>query len=596
MNVELATAEAGLSMDCQVSFRLACGLDRQFGGTKVETPNFKPQCVVGWRQHLGERQQMFADLNASALNVGALFPATRFTVPIYQREYAWTLSEVKDFWSDLQAALSSGDSTESYFLGLLILTDEHGRQQVVDGQQRILTLTLLIAALRNQAKAAGRAALADKLQSDFLYAVNYESDELEPRIKLSGDVDNLTLNSILQGKSPDAANDFFSMRIREAFDFLSTSLSNDVRPDPFKRLGGWAEFISSRLFFAVFVHPDPASAYRVFEAINTRGAGLTTADLLKNFVLSQVPRGQQASVYERWKGIADQFSHDGGTSFVQYIRHVVTPKSGYVLPRDLFDYLARRGRYSMAAGMAPMELVTSLEEKLPLYSQMIDPEVGGPADEGLLPIFGALNQISVITVRPLMISISELTDSVGPANELLKLVVRRIVVGNLGTGNIERRFSEAAKRLRETSDWNSVYADLSDLNPRREEFEAQIWRRSFNKSVLAFLRRSIIQRTTTPTQDGALHLIRIRNAPGWGGFNEEELSYWINTLGNTFLSTAERRPADANTWTGFKARLLPFAAEGEEQDLLKDEVAWNANSVGRFGEALANAAGDVWYA
>ena len=538
---------------------------------------------------------MFAELNASALNVGALFPATRFTVPIYQREYAWSLSEVKDFWSDLKGALNSSAGPESYFLGLLILTDEGGRQQVVDGQQRILTLTLLIAALRNQARLAGRMALADKLQSDYLFAVNYETDELEPRIRLSGDVDNLTLNAILESRPSGGHDDSFSVRIDEAYDYLSVSLAADVASDPFKKLGAWAEFVSSRLFFAVFVHPDPASAYRVFEAINTRGAGLTTADLLKNFVLSQVAVSHQSRIYERWKGIADQFSQDGGTSFVQYIRHVVTPHSGYVLPRDLFDYLAKRGRYVHSNAPAPLELVSSLEEKLPLYTQMIDPEVGGPAEEGLLPVFGALNQLSVITVRPLLIVIAEQGNSVNAGTELLKLVVRRIVVGNLGTGNIERRFSEAAKALRESRNWAGVYSSLSDLNPRREEFVAQIARRSFNKSVLAFLRASIIQGVPTPSQIGALHLIRVRNAPEWGGFDEEQLSYWLNTLGNTFFSTLERRPQDANTWAGFKARVLPYEAHGEWRQRLEGERSWSADSVERVGREMADVAGDVWY-
>lgn len=537
---------------------------------------------------------MFADLNASALNVGALFPATRFTVPIYQREYAWSISEVRDFWTDLQSTLTSGQAGESYFLGLIILTEDDGRQHVVDGQQRILTLTLLIAAMRNQARLAGRAALADKLQSDFLYAVNYSTDELEPRIRLAGDVDNSTLNRILEGEQLVDQGDEFSRRIIEAYNFLYESLVRDAVSDPFRRLGAWAEFVSSRLFFAVFVHPDPGSAYRVFEAINTRGAGLTTADLLKNYVLSQVAPGQQLSVYERWKSVADQFSADGGTSFVQYIRHVVTPISGYVLPRDLFDYIARRGKFMDARAPMPLELLALLEEKLPLYSQMVDPEVGGPAPEALLPVFSALNQLSVITVRPLLLAIAELPDSVEAATDLLKLVVRRIVVGNLGTGNIERRFSEAARALKSSADWRAIRNELADLNPRLEDFVGQIARRSFNKSVLAFLRRSVVQRTTTPRPDGALHLVRIRNAPDWGGFDEEQLSYWLNTLGNTFLSDLERRPPEANTWEGFKRTLLTHEAEGEWRVELEEVEGWSAQMVEQVGRRLAEVAGDVW--
>jgi hypothetical protein len=537
---------------------------------------------------------MLNELTASAVNAGALFSNSRFEVPLYQREYSWTLDEIKEFWADLQHAKQS--ESESYFLGLVILTENNGIYQVVDGQQRMLTLTLLVVALRDEAKKSGREALAEKLQSDFLTAINYKTDVMEQRVTLSGELDSTTLDRVIAGNiDQNLPEEDLSRRLLIAFDNLKQWLRTDVSRDPFKKLGEWAEFITGRLYFAVFTHPDKASAYRVFEAINTRGRSLTTADLLKNFLLSQVGHGEQKNAYERWQRVSQQFDSDSGVSYVQYIRHVVTVRAGYILPKELYDYLARRGSFKAADPPPPLDLLKELEDRLPLYSQMIDPTIGGPADEEMLKVYRAFNQLSVITVRPILLALFDLPNSLEASKALLRLVVRRIVVGNLGTGSVERRFGEAAKDLFRNKDWDRVWRSFVELNPAQDDFSSQLSRRSFNKTVLAFLRKSVVAGTITPVENGALHLIRVKSSDAWGGFDDDELSYWINTIGNTLLTRGERRSKDAVDWPAFKRTMLPDAVDGEFIDELCLRDVWNANSVEEEGRRIANLASAVWY-
>jgi hypothetical protein len=175
---------------------------------------------------------------------------------------------------------------------------------------------------------------------------------------------------------------------------------------------------------------------------------------------------------------------------------------------------------------------------------------------------------------------------------VLQLVVRRIVVGNLGTGNVERRFGEAARNVHETRRWNVLQADLGDLNPTRDQFVDQVRTRSFNKGVLTFLRRSILAETTTPDAPGILHFIWTRQ---WIDVGEEELAFWNATIGNTFLSKLDRRPKGAADWEGFKQYLLPTAIEGEWTNRLSEISDWNADAVEELGDRLAEVAGGVWY-
>ena len=236
-----------------------------------------------------------------------------------------------------------------------------------------------------------------------------------------------------------------------------------------------------------------------------------------------------------------------------------------------------------------------LEKHLPLYVQMVNPTLAGPADPEALRIFAALNSLGVIAVRPILLAIADVPSSLDGMKYVLQLVVRRIVVGNLGTGNVERRFGEAAKKVHDAGEWRSLIADLKDLNPRSDEFVGQLRKRSFNKGVLAFLRRSILAKTIVPDSKGVLHFIWTRQAPEQNGMSEEDGSFWASTIGNAFLSDLDRRPKGAVDWDGFKQHLLPSAIDGEWVDELRGINEWDANAVEKMGGKLAEVAGAVWY-
>ena len=97
----------------------------------------------------------FGNTNAAASTAGVLFSSNTFEVPQFQREFSWQQDEIEDFWSDLSSNIGSA----SYFLGLVILTDEEDRKQVVNGQQKIVAVTLLANALFHEALRRERKAL-----------------------------------------------------------------------------------------------------------------------------------------------------------------------------------------------------------------------------------------------------------------------------------------------------------------------------------------------------------------------------------------------------------------------------------------------------
>lgn len=540
---------------------------------------------------------MKTPLKASSTTIGEFFSNSRFLVPQYQREYSWQKDEVRDFYSDLQGSIEN----DTYFLGLVILTQESvDKNEVVDGQQRIVTLSLLCTALYFEAVRRKRQALADKIRADFLEAIDYETDKSFPRVVLSDQKDHATFEKIQKTgeiQKNISENDTISYRISEAFKEVKRLIAEDISSDPFKKLGRWTEFLTNRVYFAVFIHPDKSSAYQVFEVINTRGRDLTTADLLKSYVLSQMPDDEKEETYRRWRDLSQAYAVEGSSNtFVQFIRHSVTVSGGHILPRALFSYLAGRERFSKPAPPTPSELLHRLEQDHPRYQQIIDPSLAGPASYTSLLAYAAFNDLGVMTMRPVMLALGGHDNELEGLNFALSIVVRRIVVGNLGTGNVERRFSEAAREFNETQDLNVLRGELSDLSPSKDEFVDRISSRPMSKSVLSFIRRSIIQETKTPEQSGVLHFIWPRKTESWERIDPEKDDRFGRTLTNTFLSELQKRPSEAtDNWESFKRALLAHPVKGEWIDELSEIHTWCPEEAEVLSKKLAVKAAEIWF-
>lgn len=524
------------------------------------------------------RPGLTAQLNAKSNTGRELFSSSRFSIPIYQREYAWSENEYQALWEDLRGGLAD----DGYFLGLIILTqDASGTKEVVDGQQRILSISLLAAALRDRSHADGRTVLASEIERDFLKTLDLDNDAQVPRISFSDTDDAAIFASIINGslaedqKHPMAA----------AYRYFVAELDEDLGDDGFKRLGAWTRFLQEGLYFAVFTHPDSSSAYTVFEVVNTRGRNLADGDLLKNSLLRITPDNQRRDIYTRWSRLAAQFDDYHENSFVQFIRHVAMLDRGYILPKELH----RRVTRGTDADLLP-NLIDDLETHLDLYLQILDPSIGGPASDEASRAFSGFNVLGVSAVRPLLLALGP--DAEDGFQQALKVTLQIACAGSLGGVNLERRFSEAATSAKNDDEWLPA---LRLVAPTREEFVTSLPRRKLRKAVLQLLHRSIVQATALPSEDGHLQMIRPPVAPGWDHFADEEFTEAGMTLGNGLLTEKARRPKDCLTWGAVKTSLLPSALDPQEVALLAQLSEWTVTEVRSNGSRLAEMAADVWY-
>ena len=124
---------------------------------------------------------MRSTFNSQTLNLTQLFSVGRLTIPDYQRRYAWRVDvELEDFWNDLKNV----SKQDPYFMGVIILSEDGGRYEVVDGQQRLISLTLLGCAIARIANEQRQQLVADTINESILLVSDFEVGKKVPRISL----------------------------------------------------------------------------------------------------------------------------------------------------------------------------------------------------------------------------------------------------------------------------------------------------------------------------------------------------------------------------------------------------------------------------
>lgn len=250
-----------------------------------------------------------------------------FTIPLYQRPYAWTTEQAGELIEDLITALGDAkepiDQVNPYFLGSIVLIKgDKPDAEVVDGQQRLSTLTILLSALRTLVLTKFANAITKLLyeESDpFLDIPNRYRLTLAERdaaffkeyIQDEGGIANLkNLNSAALSDSQKNIKDnalLFINRLQEFSD------SQRVR------LG---QFIINRCFLVIVSTPDLDSAYRIFSVMNERGLDLSLTDILKAEIIGKIPQEQRKAFTSKWEDIQEELGREVFKDLFTHIRMI----------------------------------------------------------------------------------------------------------------------------------------------------------------------------------------------------------------------------------------------------------------------------------
>ena len=294
----------------------------------------------------------------------------RLEVPRFQRDYAWERHHWADLWEDIEIAQSEG---AYHYLGFVVLQrrgDNH--YAVIDGQQRLTTLSLLVVGAMRVILAKGgpdAAARADVLRASFIGRRDLVTLATSNKLSLNRNNDSFYRTYLTELTPPPKTGLRASERaLAEAADFFEARLRGLEDGAAVART---IEFVAGHLFFTVITVTEELNAYRVFETLNARGVQLSAADLLKNYLFSVVDRGDSHStrlddLEEHWSRILEQLGKD---SLLDFLRTFWNSHYGQVRAPQLY----RTIRSTITEPGAVFELLRALDASVQAYVALRDP-------------------------------------------------------------------------------------------------------------------------------------------------------------------------------------------------------------------------------
>jgi len=272
--------------------------------------------------------------------IGSLLGDKRFLkVPVYQRSFSWTKNEVSDLWDDLQGILYGEE--ENYFLGSMVfISKSDGSLEVVDGQQRLATVSLLLAAIRDGFQSIDDNQRANHIEMQYLCTRDLKTMEAAPRLSLN-EIDNGLFMQVIE-KSIDLAELKALQRNREtvlsnrlltrAYLLLHESIRK--ASDNFKNtefLSSVVEALTDSISCIQIITASEDSAYVLFETLNDRGIDLTLSDMLKNFLFSKAGKRLEETKH-KW---TETVALIGQEYMKTYIRHEWMSRHGQTREKEL---------------------------------------------------------------------------------------------------------------------------------------------------------------------------------------------------------------------------------------------------------------------
>lgn len=403
--------------------------------------------------------------------LGHLLSDTLLTVPKFQRHYSWQEEHVTEYWADVTGAMKAGSP---YFMGSVVLASSDGddRKLIVDGQQRITTTALLLAAARDRLVQLGQVRAAQSVESEHLSDYVLAQEQTVAKLILSPD-DVPTYNAILDStlEPGDKTNVAVAYRLLKTYVDLMAP-----EADTYKSLIELVTYVDKEVQVLLAVASGIPEAYVIFETLNDRGADLTTADLLKNYLFSRSGAGAISHAEAVWTRISAQF--DKPDDFVKFLRHEYMSRAGRVTNRKLYKAIQADIGNSPKAVAAYLNRLESTLSRYIALREPDDPSWSSQSIEVKDSIL-AFRRFGFESSMPLLLAAFAKwshSDATRFVDVVAAWSVRAWFNGTLGGGVAENAFCDAAVDVTEgrASTSQQLLGHFDDLVPDDNAFRQAV--------------------------------------------------------------------------------------------------------------------------
>ena len=411
-------------------------------------------------------------MKASETRLRALLQGQQhYVIPLFQRPYSWQHNDWETLWNDIIETYRFNPAG-GHFLGSIVSKSQPGTPEgvspyiVIDGQQRLTTLSIVIAALRDTISKADPA--AGERIDDLCLINKYAKDEYHYKIRPT-QADRSAYFAVIDGNENFADEEEPSL-IRQAYNFFFDAFgkSADEEDDELLDLAKLELLLLDEVEVVSITLGNDDNEYRIFESLNWKGAPLSQADLLRNYFFMRIPVGQQQTLYDSvW--LRMQAMLDSKT-LADFFRYQYMSSGHFVREKDI--YLKWRGDLDH---LEPDDLAAKMRELAgyaQYYKRLIEPEV--EPDAVVRERLEQLNRWGGQTMYPFVLWLYEgargrnvdATEMSSVLRLIESYLVRRLFCG-IPTAGSNRFFMELAAQTPEGNIVAAVRQALSQPTGRR---------------------------------------------------------------------------------------------------------------------------------
>jgi hypothetical protein len=441
---------------------------------------------------------------------------------------------------------------------------------VVDGQQRLATTAIMLAAIRDYLQSRDKM-IADSVGSEFLTVIDRSSRAVVPRLRLNLD-DNDFFRAKLSGSGPvpealKVSHRLLEDAFTEARDQVHNIVAGFGEKDHGDILNGWIEFMEHRALVVLLRVPNDADAYRMFETLNDRGLRTSQSDLVKNYLFGR-SGDRIGEVQQKWalmRGALETIEEDDLT--IMFLRHALTVIQGFVRENQVYEAVQ-----TLATAQQPViTFATQIEALASAYVAIhnAEHEKWNKYSDSTRRAIDVLNLFGIKPMRPLMLAIAQklpVKEAERAFRFCVALSVRLMIAGSTRTGTVEEGLAEAGHKIftGAITTAAALKASLKPITPTDGTFQAAFETATVSNQRLAryYLRsmemaaKNEAEPWHIPNDDRNVinleHVLPMSPANNWPQFTDEQVKLYCKRIGNLCLMRASDNSTAKSS--GFEAK------------------------------------------
>ncbi|EQD89004.1 hypothetical protein HPSA50_1325 [Helicobacter pylori SouthAfrica50] len=409
----------------------------------------------------------------------------QFVIPIYQRLYSWEKKQCEQLWDDIIKA-GGNDKMNGHFIGSIlcvqdgVYTTEHNEFLIIDGQQRLTTITLLLIALRNHLSEEVKILekfSRNQIEDDYLINSNKDGDKKFRLILSESDKDTLLSLIDESRRRPSEPSE----KIMENFKLFEELINKNT-----DKLEAIFKGLEKLIIVEISLEKGKDDPQLIFESMNSKGIDLTQTDLIRNYIIMETEVEKQENFYKKyWRAMEEDFKQNKKL-FNKFVRHYLTIKIGKA-PEEKGVYEAFKN-YQQEKGIGIEDLLKDLQKYCGYFCQIAFKK------EEYKELNKALNllvDLEMDVVYPLLLELySDYKDGVLSKQDFIPIIAltesyicRRAVCG-LVTKGFNKFFASFIKKIDKSQYLKSVEEHFGSLTgdqrfPNDDEFKKLFITRDF---------------------------------------------------------------------------------------------------------------------